>query len=790
MDEVTLRYGDGTLTFRKSRRFIGVKARPGAGRDALARLNPRLTAPDVSAKTLGGFELIDVDKLPQRGEVETTLDTLRQSAGITSGTHVYETSADEAPFVPTGQLFIEYVPSAPVEERQALLDELNLQIVEARPNGEMIVQVTPQSDNPLKVAARLQESPLIRIAEPDLATSGKLHAFTLPTDSRLIDQWHLNNTGFHRGTNVGFLKGADARVIAAWERGGSLGSPNVIVAVIDDGFDLSHPDLMGDWKVVAPKDFTRNSADPRPDPIFEDWHGTACAGVAVGNADGTGIVGTAPHCRFMPIRWSRGISDKSIEDWFGYAREQGASVISCSWGVDAKVFRLSTRMMRAIARCVTDGRNGLGCVVCFAAGNENRDVNSATSVAGFALHPDVIAVSACNSRDKRSSYSNFGKEIWVCAPSSGAGGWSITTADVTGQYSRGNQTFEAGYSPGAYTDEFGGTSSACPLVAGICALLISVDPTLTAVRIKDLLRRTSRQIGLADSYDASGHSAQFGYGCVDAAAAIDAVLGTTDSEEFWGKAGHNAVNRFAIPVLKGPLGTFYEQHTEFIEQHSMDADHAKQADRTEAPRHFLDLDAYGEYPFSELPRDRAKATARFSKKLIESRGILPWEASERFDELVQAWADGDGDAILMHSAWLGHYVGDAHVPFHTTENHDGQLTSQKGIHSYFETQLVQQHVSKDDIVPVFAQLQRRPVHELVFEWLLESYTYVQPLLDADRHARTPAGKRDLAKFAKVGKPIAVDRLTKAPSRLAALWQAAWVAAGKPNVPASEGAPVA
>lgn len=245
----------------------------------------------------------------------------------------------------------------------------------------------------------------------------------------------------------------------------------------------------------------------------------------IGSADSKGILGAAPHCRLMPVRWGRELSDREIENWFGWVREQGAWVVSCSWGAAADVFKLSTRMSRAIARCAHEGRGGLGCVICFAAGNSNHDTNDplGRSLDGFAIHPDVIAVAACNSRDERSNYSNFGKEIAICAPSSGAGGWGITTSDVTGRFRRNGMWVEAGYTPGAFTHYFGGTSSACPLVAGVCALLLSIKPELKAVQVKELIQRTARRVGDPASYDGNGHSPYHGYGCIDALAAVQAL---------------------------------------------------------------------------------------------------------------------------------------------------------------------------------------------------------------------------------------------------------------------------
>jgi subtilisin family serine protease len=780
LDQVDLKYGGQDLPLKKSEKFIAVKPRP-ESRSMLSELIPRVTPTEAPGSRLGGFELINVSdaELP----MEESLDALRANPAITVGTHVFHTSDDEVPFVPTGQIYIECSPDASLELCQNLLEQHHLEIVEARGERELIVQVTPDADNPVKTAQALQQSPYIRLAEPDLATPGKIHQFALPTDAFIADQWHLRNNGFHRGTSLGFRAGADARVIEAWEASQSLGSPNVVVAVIDDGFDLSHPDLAGDWKVVAPWDFTRNSASPLPDPLLEDWHGTACAGVAVGNADGTGIVGVAPRCRLMPIRWGLDLSDREIENWFAYAREQDAWVVSCSWGAKARRFVLSTRASRAIERCAREGRSGLGTVVCFAAGNDNRDIDdpASGSINGFAIHPDVIAVAASTSRDQRSDYSNCGERISICAPSSGSGGWGITTSDVIGQYKRAGQTLEAGYSTGAYTNDFGGTSSACPLVAGICALILSIRPRMSAGDVRRLIERTPRKIGDSASYDDNGHSRFFGYGCIDAAAAVRSLDEENGVAPFWGERGHEFTNELAISAVPGDLQNFYRIYLNDIVQHAMDADKAKRSDPAERPRHFIDIDLYGEYPFADLPEEFDAAVAKFGEQTIIDRGIVPWQIERTYDELAAAFREINREKVLRYSAWLGHYVGDAHVPFHTTANHDGQLTDQKGLHGYFETSLLEKHVPPDEIKPgTGQQIDERP-HKLAFRWVRESYTFVHPLLEADAANGGKENRRNLAGFAEVAKPIAVDRLTKGSSRTAGLLLSAWNEAGKPSL---------
>lgn len=526
---VTINYGGRKLTLSKSERLIAVKPAAGMAGD-LERAVRSVTghaAAAPEAGTLGGFRLVEVGAAAaaKTGEAKRQLDQLRADPSIAAGTHVFHTGEDGVPFVPTGEIYLKFEPSATAEARQRLIDEAKLQVVQARGAHGLIARTTPASGNPVKVAAALQDSDLVAVAEPELATPGRLKGKLALTDVLLGDQWHLRNVGHHRGTALGFKRGADARVLDAWDVAGGVGSPGVVVAVIDDGFDLAHPDLSGPGKVVHPWDFTRNAAQPTPDPQTEDWHGTACAGVAVGRIGGGKIVGAAPAATLMPVRWGRSLADGEVEAWFDYVRQMGAAVVSCSWGAAAAVFPLSTRISDAIQLCAEEGRDGKGCVVVFAAGNSNHDVNdpAGRSLDGFATHPSVIAVAASTSRDERSHYSNFGDEIWVCAPSSGAGGAGVLTADVTGVVQVGGVNRPLGYDHGDYTFEFGGTSSACPLVAGVCALMLGVNPDLTAAEVKDVLKRTARQIG--SGYDATtGHSREFGYGCVDAAAAVRAAM--------------------------------------------------------------------------------------------------------------------------------------------------------------------------------------------------------------------------------------------------------------------------
>lgn len=521
MTDYKLRYGEIDLQLQESKHLIGLRPKPGmsgAMETAVGAFRARkATAADGN---LGGFEIVEVERNSEAaGEI---LDSLRSDNTVKVGTHVFHTSDDGVPFVPTGELYIVFKPEADDAAKQKLLDNQRLELIEARDDNKLVVRTTRDSHNPIKVAMALQAAAIVDIAEPELATPGALTGVALPTDARVPDQWHLHNTGRHRGTTMFFKEGADARVVDAWRTLGSLGSQSIVVAVIDDGFDLTHPDLGGAGKVVHPYDFTRNSDDPSPGP--GDAHGTACAGVAVGRSNGGDIVGSAPNASLMPLRWGRGLTDGQIEKWFDHARLSGADVVSCSWKAQANRFALSQRAADAIESCAKNGRDGKGCVVVFAAGNDNQDINSSHYKNGFALHPDVIAVAACTSRDQKSHYSNHGDRIWLTAPSSGAGGAGILTADVTGYRLRNGNQIPRGYADGDYSYDFGGTSSACPLVAGISALVLSANPALTAGQVKGILRKTARRIGPSSAYDRHGHSKDFGYGCIDANAAVKAAI--------------------------------------------------------------------------------------------------------------------------------------------------------------------------------------------------------------------------------------------------------------------------
>jgi hypothetical protein len=360
-------------------------------------------------------------------------------------------------------------------------------------------------------------------------------------------QWHLKTTTIN-GVKV------NASVKADLAQKLSLGE-NIIIALIDDGFDIDHPEFNRPGKVVHSRDVTANSNDPRPKNIYNN-HGTACAGVAT--AAGIKASGVAPGAVFMPVRLSSNLGSIAESNAFKWATDHGADIISCSWGPedgnwsdpDDPVHTTqvdmpdSTRL--AMDYAVSSGRNGKGCIITFAAGNGREDIK----FDGYASYHKVIAVAACNDTNKRSVYSDYGSSVWCSFPSSDFGYTPFNHPDplTPGIYTT-DRMGTAGYNAnGDYTDDFGGTSSSCPGVAGTVALMLSANPELTWQQVKEIIRDTSEKIDKSDGqYDSQGHSRFYGYGKIDADKAVRGALAL--------KAGIQVDKVKVISALVNPKGS-------------------------------------------------------------------------------------------------------------------------------------------------------------------------------------------------------------------------------------------
>ena len=493
--------------------------------------------------------------------LEEAIAQARADQNVVFASHAYTVHDNPGAFVYlSDQITIQFTPKLDPAKITLIVSQFNLvqdKAILGLPNAYVFLVSKQATENPIKIANKLQAIPEVLAAEPNVIIQTETHY--KPSDNLYPQQWYLN----HNGGNE-LVGGSHIAVEQAWDI--TRGVRSVVVAVADDSFDLNHPDFQGSGKVVAPRDLRENDFLPLPG-VKENSHGTACAGIAVAEENGTGIVGVAPGCAFMPIRTTGFLDDESIEQIFNWAVEKGASVISCSWGASAVYFPLSLRQKAAITRAATRGRNGKGCVVLFAAGNANRPVSGAVYeqdwpdnllqgltdwLNGFAVHPDVMVVAASTSMSRKAAYSNWGTNISVCAPSNNASpgmsfpekgfiytrpsittnlqGLGMLTSDIVGA---------AGYDPGNFTSNFGGTSSATPVVAGVAALVLSANPDLTAPQVKRILETTADkivdpnpdpQLGLSEGkYDENGHSQWFGYGKVNAARAVQVAAQQRDT---------------------------------------------------------------------------------------------------------------------------------------------------------------------------------------------------------------------------------------------------------------------
>ncbi|MCB0550668.1 MAG: S8 family serine peptidase [Phaeodactylibacter sp.] len=509
MSKLTIKSGKGELSLKKSKTLVGLKtaSEKPAGEEDYVQSEVH--------KSLGGFQVVSLKNDDE--DIDSKLDEVRQRDEVEVGTHVYYAEGSNKPLVATGDIYITFEDGVSEGEQNIVLEEYHLEILERRSKARLIARVTPQSPNPIKVAHMLQQISLVKLAEPDLDTILDEYEFREPTDDMLAQQWHLRNTGSIPDTNYRIRQGADAKVADAWRRLGSLGSERTVIAVIDNGFDINHPDLR--TKIFRPFDLWNQSPNlSLGDPRYT--HGTPCASVALAVSNGRGIVGAAPNALFMPISGTS-FSNRATEQMFDYCIENGADIISCSWGTTDPNFSLGSIKSEAIARAAAKGRNGKGCVILFATGNDDLDF-----VNFYAAHPDVIAVGASTSQDAYASYSNRGREVSIVAPSNGD--WPILAARASWDEGISWETgvfrfYRDGRDRGPLYKHFGGTSSSTPLVAGICALILTANPDLTAREVKEILQSTADKIGSPSEYS-GGHSPKYGYGRINADRAVAEAL--------------------------------------------------------------------------------------------------------------------------------------------------------------------------------------------------------------------------------------------------------------------------
>lgn len=389
---------------------------------------------------------------------------------------------------------------------------------QADPQG-FLVRYTGDADDALAAITRLDHHKDVLSAEPDLI---RFYSPTsLGNDPKYSEQWHLESTG-----QQGARLSSSIRAAEAWEL--EIGSPDVLIAINDDGVDFEHEDLSE--FMVEPLFLEGTLEAALSDSCCS--HGTSVAGVAAARGgNGIGVRGSCPSCGIIPMFAEIvgfGANDSTVSASFRAAADAGAAVINNSWGMSTGspihmgdgMFggggqaSMPGNVQSALRYAFEEGRDGKGVVIVFASGNDNSGSDY------FGRHELTLTVGATTDQSEKAWYSSFGDGLVVTAPSNGGYTTGIVTTDITGN---------RGYDRGNYTNSFGGTSSASPLVAGLAGLVISANPELTAAEVQQVLIDSADKIDpLRGEYNEEGYSRVYGYGRVNAYRAIHTALALSD----------------------------------------------------------------------------------------------------------------------------------------------------------------------------------------------------------------------------------------------------------------------
>ena len=391
----------------------------------------------------------------------------------------------------------------------------------------------PIESDPIVTANMIFETGKFRFAYPHFYVPVETFSY-IPNDPYFQYQITCHNTGqvFNDGHSGNY--DADIDAPEAWEI--TKGSPDVVVAVFDEGVTSNHPDLPNSRQIrLNGSNF--GYGDPNdPSPQGNGNHGNACAGVIAATMDNDeGIAGIAPYCKIMPIRWDNDTDGTGLADGIKFATDNDANIISCSWGF------LSSLAYDPVIVLAIEYAIANGTVVIFAAGNNANHTINDNGFVSFPANSDIeglITVGASDRYDEQAIYSPTSSLIDIVAPSHraypsqiisehaemwsldipGNAGYNPMPSDFGDSYLTGTILPNSGMNHLSYTGRFGGTSHACPVVAGVVALMLSVNPNLSPSEVFSILINTSDKIG-GCLYTNGKHNA-FGYGRVNAYAAV------------------------------------------------------------------------------------------------------------------------------------------------------------------------------------------------------------------------------------------------------------------------------
>ncbi len=251
----------------------------------------------------------------------------------------------------------------------------------------------------------------------------------------------------------------------------------------------------------------------------------------------------------------------------------------------------------------------------------------------------------------------------------------------------------------------------------------------------------------------------------------------------WGEKGHAVINTNAVEILPAEMNSF-KVWKDYLAQHASDADIRRKTDKTEAPHHYIDIDYYKEFLNGNMIENKEELISKYGDSIVTSKGTLPWSTLETLNKLTEAFKEKNRDRILIYAADLGHYVADGHQPMHTTENYNGQLTDQKGVHFRYEVTMVDKHIDTlEQIIDSSNVNYIESPLKMIFKYISNANTVNDVLLQGDKLAHKESSSTENDDYYRIfwfrTAYVTKMQFKTAEEDLASLLYTAWVNAGKP-----------
>ena len=268
----------------------------------------------------------------------------------------------------------------------------------------------------------------------------------------------------------------------------------------------------------------------------------------------------------------------------------------------------------------------------------------------------------------------------------------------------------------------------------------------------------------------------------------------------WGFFGHQKINYYAVFLLPPEMMVLYKPNISFLSEHAVDPDKRRYIVPDEGPRHYIDIDHYGKYPYDSLPRKWNDAVAKFGEDSVKAYGIVPWQVQTMLARLTNAFKSKEFSKIMKTSAEIGHYIADAHVPLHANSNHNGQFTNQRGIHGFWESRVPELLAEKEfDFFIGKAEYIKNP-GDFIWKRVLESANAADSVLRFEKQLTLQFGADKKYAFEERNGKIVRQysaaftiafnkkldgmierRMRQSIYAIASFWYTAWVNAGQPDL---------